>query len=86
MRTRNKQAKDQPNSKRPKRGNETPDVSNEGPKTPSKSDKNRKPAKETPTKGKKRTNMDDDDGSDEKEKRKRTDVRVPHCFVIESDL
>lgn len=78
MRTRNKQAKDQPNSKRPKRGSETPDASTDSPKTPSKSDK-RKTSKETPTKGKKRSNLDldiDNDGSDEKEKRKRTDV----CF------
>lgn len=78
MRTRNKQAKDQPNSKRPKRGSETTDVPNESPKTPSKSDK-KKTTKETPTKGKKRTNIDldmENDGSDEKEKRKRTDVCI----------
>lgn len=84
MRTRNKQAKDQPNSKRPKRGSETTDVQNESPKTPSKSDK-KKTAKETPTKGKKRANIDldmDNDGSDEKEKRKRTDVCIRNIIHL----
>lgn len=76
MRTRNKQAKDQPHNKRPKRGTDTTDISNDSPKTPSKTEK-RKTSKETPGKGKKRTNIDldnENDGSDEKEKRKRTEV------------
>lgn len=77
MRTRNKPAKES-NNKRPKRGTETPDATatNENAKTPNKTDR-RKSSKETPTKGKKRTNIDldvDNDGSDEKEKRKRTEV------------
>lgn len=76
MRTRNKPAKES-NNKRPKRGGDTPDASatNENAKTPNKTDR-RKSSKETPTKGKKRTNIDldaDNDGSDEKEKRKRTE-------------
>lgn len=76
MRTRNKPAKES-NNKRPKRGSDAPDASatNENAKTPNKTDR-RKSSKETPTKGKKRTNIDldaDNDGSDEKEKRKRTD-------------
>lgn len=80
MRTRNKQAKDQSINKRPKRGTETPDaVSNESPKTPSKTDKRKTTKVETPSKGKKRPNIDldiENDGSDEKEKRKRTDVII----------
>lgn len=76
MRTRNKPAKESSN-KRPRRGGDTPENSttSENNKTPNKTD--RRKAKETPTKGKKRTNIDldmDNDGSDEKEKRKRTDV------------
>lgn len=77
MRTRNKTTKESSN-KRPKRGGDTPETSatnNEIAKTPNKTDR-RKSSKETPTKGKKRTNLDvdtDNDGSDEKEKRKRTD-------------
>lgn len=79
MRTRNKPAKES-NNKRPKRGGDTPDASatNENAKTPNKTDR-RKSTKETPTKGKKRSNIDldiDNDGSDEKEKRKRTDVII----------
>lgn len=83
MRTRNKPAKES-NNKRPKRGGDTPDAgaANENAKTPNKTDR-RKSTKETPTKGKKRSNIDldiDNDGSDEKEKRKRTDVRV--YFIV----
>lgn len=76
MRTRNKQSKDQTSNKRPKRGADIPDATNENPKTPTKAER-RKSTKDTPTKGKKRTNIDldmDNDGSDEKEKRKRVDV------------
>lgn len=86
MRTRNKPAKES-NNKRPKRGGDTPDASatNENAKTPNKTDR-RKSSKETPTKGKKRTNIDldaDNDGSDEKEKRKRTEVLglLPITFI-----
>lgn len=78
MRTRNKQAKDQSSNKRPKRGADTTDATNENAKTPNKAEK-RKSARDTPTKGKKRTNIDldmENDGSEEKEKRKRTDVNT----------
>lgn len=81
MRTRNKPTKDQPSSKRPKRGaeNSATDTQTETTKTPNKTSEKRKSTRDTPTKGKKRTNIDmdtDNDGSDEKEKRKRTDVSV----------
>lgn len=84
MRTRNKQAKES-NNKRPKRGGDTPDSSatNENSKTPNKTDR-RRSTKETPTKGKKRTNIDldiENDGSDEKEKRKRTEV-ISDCVYL----
>lgn len=81
MRTRNKPAKDQPSNKRPKRGgadNNASDAPTETTKTPNKTEK-RKSTRDTPTKGKKRANIDmdtDNDGSEEKEKRKRTDVSV----------
>lgn len=79
MRTRNKPAKDQPSNKRPKRGvdNNATDTPTETAKTPNKTADKRKSTRDTPTKGKKRANIDmdtDNDGSEEKEKRKRTDV------------
>lgn len=79
MRTRNKPAKDQPSNKRPKRGvdNNAADAPPETAKTPNKTADKRKSTRDTPTKGKKRANIDmdtDNDGSEEKEKRKRTDV------------
>lgn len=83
MRTRNKQAKDQTNNKRPKRGTDASDTGStgDGTKTPNKGDKRSKPSakSETPNKGKKRPNIDidgDNEASDEKEKRKRCDVSV----------
>lgn len=78
MRTRNKQPKEQPSSKRPKRGAETPEITNDAPiKTPNKTEKRKNAKSETPAKGKKRSNVDLDNDSytlEDKEKRKRTDV------------
>ena len=82
MRTRNKQAKDQTNSKRPKRG--TTDaadstIENQNNKTPTKNDKRKTGNKTEPAshKAKKRPNIDldaENETSDDKDKRKRCDV------------
>lgn len=86
MRTRNKPAKDQPSNKRPKRGvDSTMDAPTETAKTPNKTAEKRKSTRDTPTKGKKRANIDmdtDNDGSEEKEKRKRTDVSFKFIFFF----
>lgn len=80
MRTRNKtQAKEEKTgNKRPKRGADTTDSAVDSPKTPSKNDAKRRCSKtETPSKGKKRGATDNEmDPSEEKEKRKRSDVRL----------
>jgi arginine-glutamic acid dipeptide repeat-containing protein len=94
MRTRNKQtAKEQNASKRPKRGTETPDATTaiESPRTPNRNnatggDSNKKKStnnsKDTPSKGKKRVNIDVDNECDDKDglKRKRSDVRSTIIF------
>lgn len=90
MRTRNKQTTKEPNSKRPKRGTETPDAgTTDNPRTPNRqqstnSSKRKTSNKDTPSKGKKRTNDLDNDAGDDKDdmKRKRSDVSIFYFLML----